>query len=64
MSLSHLQPLVDNNVCGEDEEVPNPPLSKHSSSPLISSSSSDEVNDDDLEVVNHVVNKRKNLLKF
>ncbi|XP_071696132.1 axial regulator YABBY 4 [Rutidosis leptorrhynchoides] len=54
------EPLVNNDVCEEDEDVPiNPPLSKHSSSPHVSSSSSDEVNDnnDDHEVVNHVVNK-------
>ncbi|KAI7735498.1 hypothetical protein M8C21_017856 [Ambrosia artemisiifolia] len=44
----------------EDEEVPKPTLNKHSSYPLKSSSSTsshDGDNDDDLEVVNHVVRK-------
>ncbi|GKD48749.1 axial regulator YABBY 4 [Tanacetum coccineum] len=51
------EPMLE--VSGENEEVPTQqPLINHSSlSPLISSSSSDKDNDDDLELVNHIVNK-------
>ncbi|KAK1438199.1 hypothetical protein QVD17_04004 [Tagetes erecta] len=59
----HFSPSLDNQeepkveACGEDE-LPKLTLSKHSSSPLISSSSSVEDNDDeDVEAVTHVVNK-------
>ncbi|CAH1414956.1 unnamed protein product [Lactuca virosa] len=59
----HLFPSINNQeeptveVCKEDEEVAKLPLSKRSCSPLISTSSSDEDNEDDLVLVNHVVNK-------
>ena len=60
-----MQPIVE--VCREDVQVPKPavPLSKHSSSPLISSDedNDDDDDDDDLVLINHVVNKRKPLHK-
>lgn len=57
-----MQPKMEG--CGEDDELPKLTLSKHCSSPLISSSSSVEDNDDeDVEGVTRVVNKRKTLLE-